>query len=112
MVRFSNAINDYSEKVLLIESNNTYMIYDFMDTTHSKDESKEDVLAVEEYAKLRINYEASAKDGSISPESIPAGGYVSPNNLANSTGFYWPIVVLITLLAIISCFVSRKMKRK
>ncbi len=60
LIRNSYAINDFSEKALIINSDGTYYAYDFTDSLHTE-KNNENMYLLSEYVELRSAYEEESK---------------------------------------------------
>jgi len=80
LIRLPGAVNDFSEKALLLQTANGWAVYDFMNATHSTQSSERRILSVGDFTAQRAEYEAKNFNTISDPSQIVAGDVPAENN--------------------------------
>lgn len=98
LIRNSYAINDFSEKALIINSDGTYYAYDFTNSLHTEN-NNENMYLLSEYVEVRSAYEEKSKQ-TVNMEDISYGGVI---NTPDENTFYAKGVIIIGISLLVLC---------
>ena len=111
LIRNSYAINDFSEKALIINSDGTYYAYDFTDSLHTEN-NNENMYLLSEYVELRSAYEEKSKQ-TVNMEDVSYGALVNTSDENTSYAKSMIIVgISLLVLCVLICITIYKIKLK